>query len=118
MLLELRIVRSTVRLWDYSQDGCVRVLQGHLAPVRGLVWSTELPYMLASGSWDATIRVWDTRDGTCVDAATDHGADVYGKSVSPLTMVHGDDVYGKSPLTMVMMCMVIQFVQCAVITLS
>lgn len=33
------------------------------------------------GSWDYTIRVWDTRDGTCLDTAYDHGADVYGKTV-------------------------------------
>ena len=57
------------------------VLQGHLAPVRGLVWSTELSYLLVSGSWDSTIRVWDTRDGTCVDAALDHGSDVYGQLI-------------------------------------
>ena len=32
------------------------------------------------GSWDYTIRVWDTRDGTCLDTVYDHGADVYGKT--------------------------------------
>ncbi len=32
------------------------------------------------GSWDYTIRVWDTRDGTCIDTVYDHGADVYGKT--------------------------------------
>lgn len=32
------------------------------------------------GSWDYTIRVWDTRDGTCLDTVCDHGADVYGKT--------------------------------------
>lgn len=32
-----------------------------------------------AGSWDYTIRVWDTRDGTCLDTVYDHGADVYGE---------------------------------------
>ncbi|XP_031722902.1 WD repeat-containing protein 17 isoform X3 [Anarrhichthys ocellatus] len=69
---------NTVRIWDYTQDVCINVLSGHAAPVRGLMWNTEIPYLLISGSWDYTIRVWDTRDGTCLDAVYDHGADVYG----------------------------------------
>ncbi|KAK0130633.1 WD repeat-containing protein 17 [Merluccius polli] len=36
-----------------------------------------------SGSWDYTIRVWDTRDGTCLDTVYDHGADVYGLTCHP-----------------------------------
>lgn len=69
----------TVRIWDYTQDACINVLSGHTAPVRGLMWNTEVPYLLTSGSWDYTIRVWDTRDGTCLDTVYDHGADVYGR---------------------------------------
>ena len=26
-----------------------------------------------------SIYIWDTRDGTCLDTVLDHGADVYGK---------------------------------------
>lgn len=43
----------------------------------------------AAGSWDYTIRVWDTRDGTCLDTAYDHGADVYGEV---LTEQHAADI--------------------------
>jgi len=72
---------STVRMWDYTQEGgCIRLFQGHTAPVRGLLWNPEIPYLLMSGSWDYTIRVWDTRDGACLDTILDHGADVYGKA--------------------------------------
>ncbi|MEQ2205520.1 hypothetical protein XENOCAPTIV_001502, partial [Xenoophorus captivus] len=75
---------STVRIWDYTQDACINVLSGHTAPVRGLMWNTEVPYLLISGSWDYTIRVWDTRDGTCLDTVYDHGADVYVLSAEGL----------------------------------
>lgn len=44
------------------------------------MWNPEIPYLLISGSWDYTIRVWDTRDGTCLDTVYDHGADVYGNT--------------------------------------
>lgn len=39
----------TVRIWDYTQDACINVLSGHTAPVRGLLWNTEVPYLLISG---------------------------------------------------------------------
>ncbi|XP_066487999.1 WD repeat-containing protein 17 isoform X3 [Tiliqua scincoides] len=74
---------NTVRVWDYTQDACINVLNGHTAPVRGLLWNTEIPYLLISGSWDYTIKVWDTRDGTCLDTVYDHGADVYGLTCHP-----------------------------------
>ena len=41
---------STVRIWDYTQDACINVLSGHTAPVRGLLWNTEVPYLLTSGT--------------------------------------------------------------------
>ncbi|XP_055132426.1 WD repeat-containing protein 17 isoform X8 [Symphalangus syndactylus] len=74
---------NTVRIWDYTQDACINILSGHTAPVRGLMWNTEIPYLLISGSWDYTIKVWDTREGTCVDTVYDHGADVYGLTCHP-----------------------------------
>ena len=55
------------------------VLKGHKAPVRGLLWNSELPHLLITGSWDFTIRIWDTRDGANIDTVMDHGGDVYGR---------------------------------------
>ena len=71
-------VSSTIRVWDYTAESCILTLQGHNGPVRGLLWSPEIPYMLFSGSWDYSIRIWDIRDGACLDTILDHGADVYG----------------------------------------
>jgi len=39
--------------------------------------------MLISGAWDATIKIWDTRTGTCIYTISDHNADVYGLSFHP-----------------------------------
>jgi WD40 repeat protein len=80
--LDVKLSFSSVRIWDYTQDACVSTLNGHTAPVRGLMWNTEIPYLLISGSWDYTIKVWDTRGGVCLDTVYDHGADVYGKLFS------------------------------------
>jgi len=35
--------------------------------------------MITSGSWDASIRMWDIRTGSCLHVMQDHGADVYGR---------------------------------------
>ena len=57
-------------------------LSGHKGPVRGILWNSEIPYLVISGSWDATIRMWDIRDGgRCIQAVSDHGADVYGNFI-------------------------------------
>lgn len=50
---------STVRIWDYTQDACINVLSGHKAPVRGLLWNTEVPYLLISGK-ETTSGIWIT----------------------------------------------------------
>lgn len=76
--VDIKLSFSSIRIWDYTQDACINILSGHTAPVRGLTWNTEIPYLLISGSWDYTIKVWDTRDGVCLDTVYDHGADVYG----------------------------------------
>lgn len=70
--------RSTIHVWNYTCESAVRVLRGHQDLTRSVLWSTELSHLLLSGSWDATIRLWDTRDGVCLCLLLDHGADIYG----------------------------------------
>jgi WD40 repeat protein len=51
--------------------------------VRAINFNPELPWCLLSGSWDATIKLWDVRSGTCLFTITEHAADVYGLSFHP-----------------------------------
>uniref|UniRef100_A0A7M4EYJ2 WD repeat domain 17 n=1 Tax=Crocodylus porosus TaxID=8502 RepID=A0A7M4EYJ2_CROPO len=66
-----------------SSDQPLKVFSGHTAKVFHVRWSPLREGILCSGSWDYTIRVWDTRDGTCLDTVYDHGADVYGLTCHP-----------------------------------
>ncbi len=59
-------------------------MNGHTENVRALVWHSEIPYMVLSGSWDGTIRVWDYRNQSCLSVVWDHHADVYGLTCHPL----------------------------------
>lgn len=84
-MYELNTIDSTIHVWDYSQESCFQVLRGHEGPVRGIMWNSEIPYLLVSGSWDYKIRIWDIRDGACVETLLDHGADVYGLCSNQVT---------------------------------
>ena len=59
------------------------VLVGHKANVRAITWSFEHKSLLLSGSWDSTIRLWDARNGICLQVVNDHSADVYAVSSHP-----------------------------------
>jgi WD40 repeat protein len=43
-----------------------KTLTGHTANVRAITWSFELKHLLLTGSWDATIRLWDAKLGICL----------------------------------------------------
>lgn len=74
---------ATVRVWKMGEKGHM-TLSGHTSNVRALTWNTEVPWMLLSGAWDGSIRVWDTRSGTCVYEKREHCADVYSLSSHPM----------------------------------
>ncbi|OQR87320.1 hypothetical protein ACHHYP_09116 [Achlya hypogyna] len=80
---------TTVRVWSWplAADAVVPyvTLQGHTSYVRALVWHTAPAPLLLSGSWDATIRVWDVDARCCRLVVTDHLADVYGLASHALT---------------------------------
>ena len=52
--------------------------------VRALCFLPEIPFALLSGSWDATIKMWDIRNGNHLWTLTDHCSDVYGITAHPL----------------------------------
>ena len=60
---------KAVSVWDVSiGDVPTRKLRGHQAKVHSLALSTESCDVLASGSDDATVRIWDLRASRSTDA--------------------------------------------------
>jgi WD40 repeat protein len=55
---------GSVRVWNMEEQVLVRSLHGHIAPAWCVAFHPQLP-ILASGSLDGTIKVWDVTTGVC-----------------------------------------------------
>ncbi|KAI2667298.1 F-box-like/WD repeat-containing protein TBL1XR1-B [Labeo rohita] len=81
----------TLKLWSMKQDTCVHDLQAHNKEIYTIKWSPTGPgtnnpnanLMLASASFDSTVRLWDAERGACIHTLTKHQEPVYSVAFSP-----------------------------------
>ncbi|XP_022125770.2 F-box-like/WD repeat-containing protein TBL1XR1 isoform X2 [Pieris rapae] len=81
----------TVKIWSMERDTCIHDLRAHTQEIYSIKWSptgpgTQNPNMnviLASGSFDSTVRIWDVERAACVHTMTKHIEPVYGIAFSP-----------------------------------
>ena len=97
---------GTARLWDADAGTCVRTLSGHSKEVYSVRWAPrasggsgggeepmamdgnntnaiERSSLLATASFDHTVKLWDSETGTCLRTLASHGAPVYSAAFSP-----------------------------------
>ena len=67
---------GTVILWDTATGKPVRRFNGHRAKAMALAASPDGRY-LASGSWDRTVRIWETDTGASIRTIR-HPTDITG----------------------------------------
>lgn len=73
----------TIRIWDAHTGRLIHTLEGHLAGVSTIAWSPD-SNVLASGSDDKIIRLWDTSTGRCLPfPLVGHHNYVYSLAFSP-----------------------------------
>jgi WD40 repeat protein len=76
----------TIRIWN-PQGQCLHVLQGHTDQVYAIAFSPNLLWqshsLLASGSLDGTVRLWDAHTGNCLDTIRGHHGGVWSVAFSP-----------------------------------
>ncbi|XP_035269715.1 F-box-like/WD repeat-containing protein TBL1XR1 isoform X2 [Anguilla anguilla] len=81
----------TLKIWSMKQDTCVHDLQAHSKEIYTIKWSPTGPgtsnpnagLMLASASFDSTVRLWDVDRGVCIHTLTKHQEPVYSVAFSP-----------------------------------
>uniref|UniRef100_A0A667YL42 TBL1X/Y related 1b n=2 Tax=Myripristis murdjan TaxID=586833 RepID=A0A667YL42_9TELE len=81
----------TLKIWSMKQDSCVHDLQAHSKEIYTIKWSPTGPgtnnpsanLMLASASFDSTVRLWDVERGVCIHTLTRHQEPVYSVAFSP-----------------------------------
>ncbi|KAJ3594876.1 hypothetical protein NHX12_004181 [Muraenolepis orangiensis] len=82
---------GSLLIWSMKQDMCVHDLQAHSKEIYTIKWSPTGPgtnnpsanLMLASASFDSTVRLWDVERGVCIHTLTRHQEPVYSVAFSP-----------------------------------
>jgi len=72
---------NMVRLWDAASGELIREMPGHTDVVYSMVFSPD-GRTLVTGSWDATMRLWDVETGRELASARGQGT-VYALAITP-----------------------------------
>ncbi|CAF1025999.1 unnamed protein product [Rotaria sordida] len=81
----------TLKIWAMTKDTPVHNLQAHNKEIYTIKWSPTGPgtmnpnatLLLASASFDSTVRLWDVERGLCQSTLVKHSEPVYSVAFSP-----------------------------------
>ena len=81
----------TAKVWNLKKDACVHSFSDHEKEIYTIKWSPtgpgsdnpDLPLILATASYDATIKLWDVDSGKCLHTLEGHTDPVYSVAFSP-----------------------------------
>ncbi|XP_074303689.1 WD40 repeat-containing protein HOS15 [Silene latifolia] len=82
---------NTAKIWSMRQDSYVHDLKEHLKEIYTIRWSPTGPgtsnpnhqLVLASASFDSTVKIWDVEQGKLVHSLNGHREAVYSVAFSP-----------------------------------
>ena len=81
----------TAKVWKLGNDHCVHDFEEHTKEIYTIRWSPtgsgssnpNKPLVLASASFDSTIKMWDVETGSCKCTLREHSEPVYSLGFSP-----------------------------------
>lgn len=81
----------SLKIWSPNNDNCIHDLKAHDKEIYTIKWSPTGPgtnnpnrnLVLASASFDSSVRIWDVEHGKCLYKLTRHNEPVYSVSFSP-----------------------------------
>lgn len=81
----------SAKIWSMKSDRCIYDFKEHTKEIYTIKWSPTGPgtnnpnkdLVLASASFDASIKIWDVKVGKCLHSLTKHTDPVYSVSFSP-----------------------------------
>ena len=81
----------TAKVWSLKKDTCVHDFNEHEKEIYTIKWSPtgpgtenpDLPLLLATASYDATIKLWGVESGKCLHTLEGHTDPVYSVAFSP-----------------------------------
>lgn len=81
----------TLKVWSMKNDSYVHDLKAHNKEIYTIKWSPAGPgsqnpnqnLLLASASFDSTVRLWESERGVCLHTLTKHQEPVYSVAFSP-----------------------------------
>lgn len=76
---------NTNKITEEGWGQCLQTLQGHAHIISSVTFSSSNT-MLASGDYDGTIKIWDTRSGHCLQTLEGQGGWVRSLAFSPGNM--------------------------------
>jgi periodic tryptophan protein 2 len=67
-----------IYVWSLQTGKLLEILSGHEGPIACMAFSSNTS-VLASGSWDGTLKLWDVYNNSCIETF-EHGCDVLSLS--------------------------------------
>lgn len=99
---------QTVRLWDFHEGECLQTLQGHSDRVWSVAFAPQLTVpassenkdysaeILATGSADRTIKLWNYKTGKCLKTLSGHTSWIWSVTFSPDSQVLASASYDQT----------------------
>jgi WD40 repeat protein len=87
----------TIKIWNIATGNCFQTLRGHTKQINAIAFNSEAPtfspaevtlstppgYILASGSNDQTVKLWNVQTGQCIRTLQEHTNFVWSVDFSP-----------------------------------